>query len=202
MYRGLYFKIILILVVFILIVMSVVGAVLISSVLNFYNNEFLNSMDENFSEDGQLTLYLKEALEEEGTGFAAAQKSILSSYASRLGIDDYRSYHILDSEGNFLAGSDSKDTELAMTPNMLEAIEGGVGREKEQGLDYADFALPLSSGDNSCIIYIRDTQEELQQVTWMLFSIILQELTFLTCVDSSRRKERLRSLRQAVITCL
>ena len=54
MYRGLYFKIILILVLFILIVMSVVGAVLVSSVLNYYNNEFSQRMEENFGTDTQL----------------------------------------------------------------------------------------------------------------------------------------------------
>ena len=40
MYRGLYFKIILILVIFILIVMSVVGAVLVSSVLGITTTSF------------------------------------------------------------------------------------------------------------------------------------------------------------------
>ncbi|MBR5539564.1 MAG: HAMP domain-containing protein, partial [Clostridia bacterium] len=40
----------------------------------------------------------------------------------------------------------------------------------------ADYALPLSNGDASCILYIRDTQEELSDVTWMLFSIVLQAL--------------------------
>ena len=47
MYRGLYFKIILILVIFILIVMSVVGAVLVSSVLGYYNDQFSTCMAQN-----------------------------------------------------------------------------------------------------------------------------------------------------------
>ena len=67
MYRGLYFKIILILVVFILIVMSVVGAVLISSVLKFYNDDFANCMEQNFISDTQLTTYLKEEMENSGS---------------------------------------------------------------------------------------------------------------------------------------
>ena len=54
MYRGLYFKIILILVIFTLIVMSVVGAVLISSVLGYYNDQFAACMTQNFGEDAQL----------------------------------------------------------------------------------------------------------------------------------------------------
>lgn len=177
MYRGLYFKIILILVVFILIVMSVVGAVLISSVFNFYNNEFLDCMKQNFDTDGQLRLYLEDAL---GDGDAAStanqQKNILASYSSRLGIDDYRSYYILDESGAFLAGSDADGGSIALTPNLISAMNGSLGNAKSNGLDFADFAVPLTNGENACIIYIRDTQEELQEVTWMLFSIILQAL--------------------------
>lgn len=177
MYRGLYFKIILILVVFILIVMSVVGAVLIANVLDFYNDEFSSCMTQNFGGEGQLRVYLENAMETDDADAAAqSQKAILAAYSSRLGIDDYRSYYILDADGNFLAGSDAQGSTLAKTPNLVAAIGGEVGNAQSQGLGYADYALPLSKGDNACIIYIRDTQEELQEVTWMLFSIVLQAL--------------------------
>lgn len=177
MYRGLYFKIILILVVFILIVMSVVGAVLISNVMSFYNNEFFDSMDANFSEGSQLRIYLEEALEENSSGdFPSAAKNILASYSQRLGIDDYRSYYILDAEGDFLTGSEAEGDKIAVTENMLSAINGKIGNKKDLGINFTDFAVPLSGGENSCIVYVRDTQEELQQVTWMLFSIVLQAI--------------------------
>ncbi|MBQ5390414.1 MAG: HAMP domain-containing protein [Clostridia bacterium] len=177
MYRGLYFKIILILVVFILIVMSVVGAVLIANVLSFYNDEFSTCMTQNFGGDGQLRVYLENAMEGADEASAAqSQKTILFSYSSRLGIDDYRSFYILDSDGNFLAGSDAQGDTLAKTPNLISAMGGSVGNAQNQGIGYADYALPLHNGEASCIIYIRDTQEELQEVTWMLFSIVLQAL--------------------------
>ena len=177
MYRGLYFKIILILVVFILIVMSVVGAVLIANVLDYYNDEFSDCMVQNFGGDGQLRVYLENAMDGSDTAAAAqSQKAILAAYSSRLGIDDYRNYYILDADGNFLAGSDAQGDTLAKTPNLVAAIGGAVGSAQSQGLGYADYALPLAKGDAACIIYIRDTQEELQEVTWMLFSIVLQAL--------------------------
>lgn len=177
MHRGLYFKIILILVVFILIVMSVVGAVLISSVLNFYTNEFFSSMRENLDSDAQLRTYLENAMNgADASEYAATQKSILDSYSSRLGIDAYRSYYILDAKGNFLLGSDASGDTLAKTPNLIAAMNGEVGNKGSQGAGYVDYALPLSGGDAKCIIYIRDTQEDLGEVTWMLFSIILQAL--------------------------
>ncbi|MBE6678947.1 MAG: cell wall metabolism sensor histidine kinase WalK [Ruminococcaceae bacterium] len=177
MYRGLYFKIILILVVFILIVMSVVGAVLISNVLAFYNEEFSSCMDQNFASDGQLRVYLENAMTNDSTAANAEnQRTILEAYSSRLGIDDYRSYYILDKDGGFLAGSNAEGEKIALTPNIISAIGGNVGDAKNQSSDFADFALPLSNGSSQCIIYIRDTQEELSEVSWMLFSIILQAL--------------------------
>lgn len=177
MRKGLYFKIILILVVFILIVMSVVGAVLITNVLNFYNNEFSECMRQNFSADSQLYVYLKGAMQEKSADvFAENQQSILNSYSSRLGIDDYRSYYILDSSGNVLASSDGADTNIAVTPNIISAIGGEVGNAENQSSSFADYALPITNGDASCIVYIRDTQEELSEITWMLFSIIIQAL--------------------------
>ena len=183
MRRGLYFKIILILVVFILIVMSVVGAVLISNVMQYYNEEFSDCMTANFESDRQLRTYLENAMvgesaaSEESVAVAAqSMKSILSSYSSRLGIDDYRDFYILSANGEFLAGSDNTGEELAATPNLLAAMHGEVGREKNQGSTYADYALPLEKDGAACIIYIRDTQEELRQITWVLFSIILEAL--------------------------
>ena len=177
MHRGLYFKIILILVIFILIVMSVVGAVLISNVLSYYNNEFSECMEQNFSDGSQLRVYLEGAMGAEGADtFAESQKNILDAYSSKLGIDDYRKFYILNEDGTFLTGSDGADESLALTPNLIEAIGGAVGDSQNQSSDFADFALPLSNGDAKCIIYIRDTQEELGEITWMLFSIILQAL--------------------------
>ena len=177
MYRGLYFKIILILVIFTLIVMSVVGAVLISSVLGYYNDQFAACMTQNFGEDAQLRQYLVAAMTDADGDFAAKQKSILASYASRLGIDDYRNYYILDADGDFLDGSDTAGGEaLAETPNLVAAMNGQLGDANTAGSDYADYALPLTVGDASCIIYLRDTQDELHEINWMLFSIILQAL--------------------------
>ncbi len=177
MQRGLYFKIILILVVFILIVMSVVGAVLISNVLSFYNNEFSECMEQNFSQSGQLRVYLEGAMADGSEAvFSENQHKILDAYSSKLGIDDYRSYYILSENGTVLACSDGADENIALTPNIISAVGGEVGNAKNQSSDFADFALPLKNGDTTCIIYIRDTQEELSEVTWMLFSIIIQAL--------------------------
>ena len=177
MHRGLYFKIILILVVFILIVMSVVGAVLISNVLGYYTDEFFDCMTENLEGDAQLRIYLENAMaQDDGKPFAERQKDILEAYSSRLGIDDYRSYYILDGDGKVLAASNEGASAIAFTPNLVAALDGKVGNTRSQGAQFADYAMPLANGSDECILYVRDTQEELSDVTWMLFSIILQAL--------------------------
>ncbi len=177
MQRGLYFKIILILVVFILIVMSVVGAVLVSNVLNYYNNEFSNCMEQNFSSDSQLCAHLKNAMGTDDTvDFAENQRGILNAYSSKLGIDDYRSFYILDENGAILTCNDGADTSIALTPNIISAIDGKTGDKKSQSTNFADFAIPFENGEAKCIVYIRDTQEELSEITWMLFSIIIQAI--------------------------
>ena len=62
MFKSLYFKIVLILLVFILAVMCVVSTVLLSSVSSFYTDQFMDQMEESFSEDSPLYTELRYAL--------------------------------------------------------------------------------------------------------------------------------------------
>lgn len=175
MFRSLYFKIVLILVIFIITVMSVVAAVLLFSVFQYYNGEFQSQMEDAFAEGAPLVPELEDALGSEN--YAAEQKKVLDSYSGLLGIDSYRNFYVLDMNGRALAGS---DTELARTltatPNMMAALNKKTGYSDIVGSDYADFAYYLSNGEHESIIYIKDTFEEVQQLSWILFSLILQAL--------------------------
>ena len=97
MYKSLYFKIILILVIFMITVMCVIGTVLISNVNSFYMDEFTEQISSNLSMDSPLTAELKQSLSEDD--FASEQLKILTSYRGVLGIDDYRNFYILDGDG-------------------------------------------------------------------------------------------------------
>ena len=175
MSRSLYAKIILILVIFIITVMSVVGTVLLNSVNHFYTNDFVTQMEQNFAADGQLYGAIAGVMEEEG--YVSSLKAVLQSFSARLGIDSYRNYYILDEDGTMLDGSDeSLGQELLKTPNMLAAMNGRRGAEQSEGTDYTDYAIPFSGRGGSCIVYIKDSQEDMQQLSWILFSIILQAL--------------------------
>ena len=177
MYNSLYFKIILILVIFMITVMCVIGTILINSVNSFYMDDFTTLMNKSFDPEGQLTTELQSALSSET--FAEEQCRILDSYRGVLGIDDYRDFYILDSNGSYLDGSDSQSgSSLKKTANMLAAMRGEPVNTQPLGSDFADWALLLDNGERSCLIYIKDTMDEMQKFTWMLFAIILQALMF------------------------
>lgn len=177
MYNSLYFKIILILVIFIITVMCVIGTVLINNVNSFYMEEFNEQMEQNLSEDSTLATELRGALLEDD--FVSEQLKILSTYRGILGIDDYRNFYILDADGAFLQGSDSElGKKLQKTNNLIAAMRGEPDNSQPLGADFADYAIKLENGGAECIIYVRDSMEEMQRFTWVLFSIILQALMF------------------------
>lgn len=170
MYRSLYFKFILVFVVFMIIVMTVVGTILLNSVFSFYTNDFLSQMDQIF--EGELTTELTRALDDEH--FAEEQKGILAAYSSSLGIDDYRNYYVLDEDGNILSGSSLSNTVLRKTANMVAAMAGRKGNGSQGDGNATDYAVSLTNGERRCIIYIQDTQEEMHDLCWQLITIVLQ----------------------------
>ncbi len=175
MFKSLYFKIILILLVFILAVMGVVTTVLLNGVSSYFAEEFTDQMEEQFAPESSLYQELLGALSTEN--FAGEQKHILNSYSSVLGIDPYRNYYVLSMDGTFLSGSDTQlGASLMLTANLLSAMNGETDNRRLGGSDYADYAVYLQNGERECIVYVKDSLEEMNQLNWMLFSIILQTL--------------------------
>lgn len=177
MFKSLYFKIVLILLIFVIAVMCVVGAILMNGVSSFYVNDFFNQMSECFAED---SIMMGELYASVGSGRESVtdeMKSILSSYGSILGIDRYRNYYVLNMDGEMLTGSDaSLGVRLTVTPNILSAINRGDENRVISGSEYADWACYISAGGEECIIYIKDSLDEMRQLNQVLFSIILQAM--------------------------
>ena len=176
MVKSLYFKIVLILLIFIIAVMCAVGAILMNGVTSFYIDEFTEQMRECFDEDGLLMMELKQVSGAEL--YAEDMKQVLSSYGSILGIDQYRNYFVLNTDGEMLSGSDTAlGANLPVTPNLLFAINDSSDNISMGGMDYADWAVRLHRGENEdCIIYIKDSLEEMRQLNQVLFAIILQAM--------------------------
>ena len=175
MYKNLHYKIILMFVIFTITLMTAIGVIMIGSAYNFYNNDFIEQMESALEPGGTLYGELVSALGESDR--TALQREILGSYSSVLGISKYRNYYILDMNGNFLDGSDARlGAELEMTDNLISAMAGHVGSGKQLWTDYIDYAVPLTDGEHSCVIYIKDSQNEARSFSVMIFQITVQAL--------------------------
>ena len=178
MFRSLHMKLVLIMLLLITSLMAVVGAFLMTSVTNFYIDNFYSQMGETFGESNAdfVNSLRAEAAQEGGV---AVMQSMLETYSGTLGIDSRsRNYYILDAaSGECLAASDELGGEkLEQTANLLTARNGEVGDESDIAAGYMDVAIPISGGDNSYIIYIRDNRSTVSSLNSELLIIILQAL--------------------------
>lgn len=175
MYKKLQFKIVLILVSFVVCVMTVVGTILIGNIFNYFEDEFKRQQSEVFTEDF-LNGLEKTLLYED---YPERLKDTVLAYSARLGIDNHRNYYILDESGNFLSGSISEsEVSIKKTENLVRAISGKSSHEQSLGSSQMDWAEVVVSPDKSksVIVYIVDDNTELEEFSWLVFSIILQSL--------------------------
>ncbi len=175
MQKSLYSKIILIMVVFIITVMSVVAVVLLGNIYSYYTNAFTENMENTFDSGSPLYIELKNSLS--APDHIRRQKEILLSYSSVLGIDTYRNFYILDMNGSCLESSSSNSNAvIEKTANIISAMNGKTSGIQNQAASYTDYALYVEDGENSCIIYVKDSQDDMRQLSWRLFTIILQSI--------------------------
>ncbi len=173
MYKKLQFKIVLILVSFVVCVMTVVGTILIGNIFSYFEDEFKRQQSEVFSEDFVSGLEKTLSFED----YPERIKDTLLAYSARLGIDSHRNYYVLDKDGNFLSGSVSdSDINIKKTENLVRAISGKSSHEQRLGSSQMDWAEVVESGGKKVIVYIVDDNTELEEFSWLVFSIILQSL--------------------------
>ncbi len=177
MFRSLHIKLVMILLLLVTSLMAVVGAFLMTSVTSFYIDDFYAQMSETFGESNAAFVHTlrSEAAQEDGMQRIQA---MIETYSGTLGIDGRnRHYSILDARpGAFLAGSDEGGETLEQTENILTARNGSVGDKSDIAANYMDVAIPISGGDNSFIIYIRDNRSTVSSLNSELLLIILQAL--------------------------
>lgn len=173
MFKNLHMKLVAILVLLVVSVMSVVGTFLINSVTSFYINEFSNQVALVFTTDFIVSL---DKTSKSNTPVESIHE-VLSAYSSAIGIDSYRNFYILDKKnGEYIAGSNEElGKAITKTPNIISAISGSVGDKTSNIASYMDVAIPIS---DDYIVYIKDTKQEIHDLTWILFTIILQAMMF------------------------
>ena len=162
--------------VFLLLVLSVIlvsGTVMINSVSEFYHRDFVRQIRQGLTED--VTRQLRIAARSDTP--VEAMMECMSIYSSRFGIDSYRNYYILDQNGNYLAGSGDGDGELIeRTENIIAAMDGAVGDGVKVEQSVMDYAYPVQGQDQTYLLYLRDTKEEIYEITRSIFRVMLQAL--------------------------
>lgn len=187
MFKSLHMKLMLIMLLLITSLMAAVGAFLTTNVSSFYIDSFYEQMNDMFGSDVEAdgtalaknARFMSDLLSAaEAPDGAAQMQKILEANAGLLGIDSRtRNYYILDgASGAVLAESDENSAILASTPNLISALNGSVGDRSDLTADYMDAAFPLSSGENSYIIYILDNRDTVSRLNEKLFTIIMQAL--------------------------
>jgi len=175
LYKSLHFKLVLVLVLFIIIIIGVIAAAMLSGIFDFYTENFINIMKKSLGED-----LLKELSGLMTSDNYFHMQNRLKSEYGKLGITpDYRDLYILDMNGGYIAGTnDELGRPLIITPNMIAAMNKKTGDKRSFGLDYMDYAVYLSNGANGleCIVYIKDNQEEMRNLSWSIFAIMVQVL--------------------------
>ncbi|MCQ2770534.1 MAG: cell wall metabolism sensor histidine kinase WalK, partial [Clostridia bacterium] len=175
MYKGLQFKIILIFVIFTITLMAALGIVMVVGSFNYYNSEFSSTMDLAFNSEGELVKELNSAVS--SSDYITRIKEILRAYSGSLGIDNYRNYYVLDANGGFLDGSDSSlGASLEITPNILTAMSGTVGKANNNQTGYSDYAYYIGDENASCIVYIKDSNDDAKEFTSMIFRVLVETL--------------------------
>ena len=177
MFRSLHMKLVMIMLLLVTSLMAVVGAFLMTSVTNFYIDDFYEQMSEVFGESNAtfVSSLREEAAQEDG---AVRLQTMLEAYSGTLSIDSRnRNYYVLDGRsGEVLASSNEDGQLLEQTENILTARNGEVGDHSDLAASYMDVAIPISGGDNSFIIYIRDSHTTVSSLNSELLFIILQAL--------------------------
>ena len=169
--RSLRMKMVMIMVILILALMLTTGAFLMSGVGNFYVSQFYEQMEETFTPE--FIVQLQRLSEEDN---APAQMKALLMAQAGLGIDiTGRNVYILDQTGSVLDSSNQK-TSVAMTQNILSAMNGEVGQSSAITNNYMDLAVPVDAASGSYIVYIRDNRATVDALTSELLSIILRAL--------------------------
>lgn len=181
MFRTLYMKLVLILILLIVSLMAVVGVFLINGVSQFYMDEFSRQMAEAFNDNDSFAGQLRNAAD--GEAPASAIAGVVSSYSAILGIDGReRFFFVLDGRtGKVLDGSyEGDESWVDLTPNVYAALDGKTGYALTLADRIFDCAVPLQSETTGerYIVYIYDSRGSLQRLTASLVTIVVEAVIF------------------------
>ncbi|MBQ1375618.1 MAG: HAMP domain-containing protein [Clostridia bacterium] len=176
MFKSLQMRMTFVLILLIVCIMMVVGTFILHGTTSFYIRDFTTKMNTVFTDETKETL----SRQAQGENSYVALNSLLSAYSAQIGVTAYRNYYILDGQNaQFLEGTNPDEgMQLERTPNIITALSGEVGQSVSAVSEYMDYAVPVFSDDGAVkyIIYVKDTKEQVQDVLWMIFAVIVQAM--------------------------
>lgn len=175
MFKSIQWKIVAMFMLVILSVTTIISSFLMINIVDMYNDEFSVMMDRVFTPE-YISQLEKNASEEDGLSKIS---DMVSSYIGQLGIDTYRFYCILDAKsGAVLDTSDElKSMNLEKSDNIILAMTGQPGSKVYTEKNYMDYAVCVKvNAEPAYIVYVKDTKDEIQNVTRHVLLIILQAL--------------------------
>ncbi len=178
MFKSIQWKIIAIFLLLTISVMIVVGTFLMQNISTYYLDDFRTTMSEQVFSSRMIDDLTVASKREEPVN---EMKSILDAFSLRMGIDSYRNYYILDGKNcRVLARSDPQGGAFATTPNIVTAMAGLTGDNIDRETEYMDYAVPImgEGGQVGYIISVRDTKDEVYDVTRNIFVNILWAILF------------------------
>lgn len=177
MFKSIQWKIITIFLLLTLLVMIVVGTFLLQNISAYYHDDFATTLSAQAFTPAvcsELDLAAKAA---DPVGEIT---NIMNIHSIRMMIDSYRNYYVLSSDAaRVLSSSDPSPATLAITPNLIAAMDGKVGNMIDRSASYMDYAYPIKErGEVKYIAYIVDSKEELYDIIRNIFINILWALVF------------------------
>ena len=163
MFNKLQYKIVAVFVLLVTTIALVMTAFMSTNIVNFYNRDFSAAMEQIFT-PSFIDSLSKTANREDG---ASALNTAIISHIGPLGIDSYRFYSILDAENaRVIYTSDSLlSKNLEISDNIISAMSGTKGNSVNSERPYMDYAVSVGSDSTRYIVYIRDTKDELNNIS-------------------------------------
>ena len=143
--------------------------------MNYYHNQFEDTLTKEFS--GEISQSLNFALKEENPEQKIIE--VMEAYkTTRLGINEKRSYYILDGKtASMIHSSEGDNAHINITSNILASLRGEIGNSVSLKNDYMDFSYPLKDDSGvEYIIYIKDSKQDVREVTKNLALVVIQSI--------------------------
>ncbi len=173
MFKSIQWKLVTMFLLLVLAVVIIAGTFLINSVTEYFLDDFINQMNQSFTED--FTDLLSDSLKTENPVQSLIDNTKI--FSGRLGVDSYRNYYVLNKNGELQAGSSDGYVSFELSQNIITAMNGETGNSVNKDSKYMDYAYPvMDNGAVQYILYIRDTKEEISEISKNLFDIIINAL--------------------------